>query len=229
MRGGKFTSSSIYKLMSNGKGTHGFGAPAITYIEEKRMELRLGRDLGSEVSSRPLSWGKLVEQRVFDLLGLEYVYQSDVRFKHTEYGQFWTGAPDLIKGNMFAEVKCPYTLKSFCEMVDSLTSVEAWKACKPEYYWQNVSNAILTGSNEAEIIIYAPYQSELEAIRELANNYEGDQNKVAWINWAADDELPWIPENAYYKNLNIFKYEIPQQDKDALTERVKLAIEMLNI
>lgn len=228
MRAGKFTSSSIYKLMTIGKGVHGFGAPAIDYIEERKMELRLGRQLGSDTTARPTSWGSLVEWHVFGLLGLEYQHQSDKRYNHATMGNHWSGAPDMKKGNVFAEVKCPYTLKSFCQQVDAFGDIEAYKKLKPEYYWQTVSNAILTGTDAAEIIVYCPYASEIEAILELANNYEGDQNKVAWINWASADELPWLPDNGYYKNLNILSFDIPQADKDALTERVRLAIQLLN-
>jgi hypothetical protein len=54
----------------------------------------------------------------------------------------------------------------------------------------------------------------------MAANYDGDQNKIAWINWASDDELPYLIEGGHYQNLNIIRFEVPQADKDFLTKRV---------
>lgn len=225
MRAGNFTSSCIYKLMGNPK-TGDWSAPALTYIEEKRMELRLGRQLQGETGGRETSWGKMVERRAFELLSLDYRLISQDRIIHPEI-EHWTGAPDLETDTTAAEIKAPFTLKSFCQMVDCDGDWEALKKVKPEYVWQLVSNAILTGKDSAELIVYCPYESELPEIREMVSNYDGDQNKVAWINWANDNELPYLLDGGYYKNLNIFSFEIPQKDKDALTERVQKAIHLL--
>lgn len=53
MRAGTFSSSNIYKLMTNGKAADSLGKPALTYIEETRYEMRLGRSLSTDQSSRP--------------------------------------------------------------------------------------------------------------------------------------------------------------------------------
>ena len=83
------------------------------------------------------------------------------------------------------------------------------------YYWQIVSNAIITGCDHGELIVYAPYKSELNLIRELAEMHD-----IGWIKFANDDELPWIHDGGYYKNINHMRFEIPQSDKDKLTARV---------
>ena len=118
------------------------------------------------------------------------------------------------------------TLKSFCTFYECETIEEVRDKHKDgeDYYWQLVSNSILLNTKYAELIIYVPYYYELVQIRELANNYDGDQNKVAWINWAGDDDLPYIPEESEYKNLKVIRFEVPESDKKALTERVNAAI-----
>ena len=74
-----------------------------------------------------------------------------------------------------------------------------------------------------------PYFSELEDIRTMAENYDGgDQWKYRFIVESPDAELPYLPDGGYYKNLNKFEFEVPKEDKDFLTERVELAIELLN-
>jgi len=52
-------------------------------------------------------------------------------------------------------------------------------------------------------------------------------NDVAWINWAEDEELPYLIEWNYYKNLYKMSWEVSAEDKVLLTERVKKAIEFL--
>lgn len=232
LRVGRFTSSEIYKLLSIAKDGVSFGKPAQTYIEEKNMERRLGRALNVESNARPLTWGNLVERRVFELLGTEYRLCSSETLAHREYGGIWAGSPDLIKydeGQTVVDIKCPITLKSFCKFADC-ANIEEIRTNHPDgedYYWQLISNAIITGSKYAELIVYCPYQSELSAIRDMASNYEGDQNKVAWINWADDSELPYLPDRGYYKNIYTFRFEVSEQDKQLLTDRVIAASKLL--
>jgi hypothetical protein len=61
----------------------------------------------------------------------------------------------------------------------------------------------------------------------MASNYDGDQNKIAWINWSEDNDLPFLVEGGHYKNLNIIRFEVPEFDKKLLTERVKEAGKLL--
>lgn len=232
LRVGRFTSSAIAALMSVSKDKVSFGKPALTYIVEKNMERRLGRSISSESNARALSWGRLVEKRAFDILGTEYKLCSADTIAHPTYGDIWSGSPDLQKfdeGGTVVDIKCPITLKSFCQFADC-ESMEQIRENHPDgedYFWQLVSNAILTGSKFAELIVYCPYQSELKELRELAANYDGDQNKVAWINWANDDDMPYLLDGGYYKNLYTFRFEVSEEDNRALTEKVLAAGKML--
>ena len=74
---GRFTSSGIYNLMKKGRGNNPSVATQ-TYIDEKVMEQRLERSLNADLSSRPTTWGHMVEKYVVSKLDqFEYEYCSD--------------------------------------------------------------------------------------------------------------------------------------------------------
>ena len=234
-RNGNFTSSEIGKLMKLDRKGEGFGAPALTYIEEKRMERDFDLSLNGDASGRPAVWGQFVEKRVFDLLGIRYKECSQETIKHPTI-EYWSGSPDgeLTEDSIqvVCDIKCPFTRKSFHVLATgcvkgSIQFIRDNHDSGDLYYWQIVSNAILTGATHGELIVYMPYQSELAEIREATQNYLGDQNKVAWINWASDDELPYLKDGGKFKNLNVLRFEIPQADKDLLTEKVIAAGKLL--
>jgi hypothetical protein len=217
--------------MSEGRTKGSFGKPALTYIEECNIEREMEISITSEVTARPLSWGLLLEKRVHDLLGTSYEYLSDVTKVHPNYN-YWAGSLDFFKhseNKTVVDVKCPITRKSFYQLVkdNDINLMRERHKDGDKYYWQLVSNAIINDCTHAELIVYMPYQSELEAIRELASNYDGDQNKVAWINWSADQDLPYIKNDGKFKNLNIISFEIPEIDKLNLTDRVIEASKLL--
>lgn len=242
IRNGNFTSSEIHKLMTFGKAAGSFGKPATTYIHERNMERRLGRCLSTDVTARALSWGKLNEKTVFDMLGTEYRLCSDETLDHPDI-LYWKGSPDAEKfddGKTVGDVKCPITLKSFCQLVDplyenpKLSGLEVMDLIREnhddgdKFYWQIVSNACITKAKFGELIIYCPYQTELMDIRERARNWDGDkQHRFMWVDFSADEELPHLIPGGYYKNLNIIRFEIPVRDKNLLTLRVKEAGESL--
>jgi hypothetical protein len=239
LRVGNFTSSEIVALTKRDK-KGGFGAPALTYIEETNMERRLNRSLTTEIDARPLTWGKLLEERVFELLGLEYALTSQETSQHPDI-PFWAGSKDGIKhdeGKTIMDIKCPMTLKSFCQLVqplyNGLTGMDAMNAIREnhkdgdKYYWQLVSNACIESAKCAELIVYVPYFSELTDIRMMAHNVSGDQSpKHYWIAMSNDDDLPYLLDGGYYRNVNVIRFEIPEADKQLLTDMVKKAGEML--
>lgn len=235
-RVGNFSSSEIHKLMSKGRGNwslENVGAPFKTYIRDKVWESRLGRSLHQRQNSRITTWGLFVEKLVFDKLGLDYKLESKTQYTHPEINR-WTGMPDLITrdGQIAGDIKCPWTLTSFCEMADAMAEGwEALKDTKPDYYWQLVSSVILTGAKYAELIVYVPYKDELEGIKEAADNHSWDgtldENAVQFINYATDEELPYLNRKGAYPNLISLKFEVCQEDKDLLTSRVKMAVEEL--
>lgn len=235
MRFGRFTSSEIVALTTLDKKGTGFGKPALTYIQETNMERRLGRSVSEESNARPLLWGKYLESRIFDLLGLEYTLTSKETIIHSQIS-CWAGSPDGGKYHpvkTVLDIKAPFTLKSFCQLVDSyaaggIEEVRNTHKDGEKYYWQLISNSILTGVDHAELIVYLPYQSELDEIRSGVSMLPGEEiGKYYWLGHAMDDELPYLVDGGYYQNLNILSFEVPQADKDFLAERVLMAAKEL--
>jgi hypothetical protein len=232
---GNFTSSEIYHLMTTNRKGNDFGAPALTYIEETNFKRLLGRSLNTDMNSKPTSWGNLVEGLVFEKLGLDFTYSSQVTDMHPTI-DYWAGSKDgtrECKNRAVIDIKCPFTMKSFVQLVkpiyDGLTGIEAMNAIREsskdgeKYYWQLVSNAIINGCDFAELIVYCPYKSELPEIYALA---EGNPD-VKWLSYSSDSELPYLINGGYFQNLNIISFEVSQADKDALTAAVLKAGTML--
>jgi hypothetical protein len=230
-RAGTFSSSKIGNLMSKGRGNfsvENIGKPFITYVQEKAYEKKLGRALSKDNSARATAWGHLCEEQAFNKMDLIYSLVSKERFYHEDYSDFWSGMPDLLTEDIVGDIKCPYTLKSFCYLIESMKDVKVFKQTHSDYYWQLVSNAILTGRNEAMLIVYVPYLKDLEEIKDLARS-RGEEldNRFSFINWAEDEELPYLIEGNHYTDLNVMEFTIPEEDKELLTERVAMAVEIL--
>jgi hypothetical protein len=228
IRTGNFTSSEIFRLMKPGKSKGSWSVDAQTYIDECNRERRLGRSIEVQTDARPLSWGKCVEKRAFNVLGLEYTLCSNVTDQHPTI-PYWVGTKDATKTDVVADLKCPLTLTSFCQLVDpyyengkliheglTIEAVRENHRDGEKFYWQIVSNAILTGKDKGELIIYVPYERELEEIKTLA---DGNPDYY-WI-WVADNsKLPYLIEGKHYKNVNVIAFNIHKEDKELLTERV---------
>jgi len=214
------------------------GEKAKTYVTEKVYEARLGRPLATDSDSKATIWGKFMEGYVHDeKLPLDYKLCSRERLFHPTIER-WTGMPDLIKGDTVVDIKCPQ-LKSFCELADIAQDIAylygksngiTLKAYYPEYYWQLVSNAILTGCDKAELIVFCPFQSELDAIRQRAFAADALEwgNKLYFIQYGEDGELAYLKDGGYYNNLNIINFAVSEEDKAALTARVEWAVNELN-
>jgi len=225
IRNGNFTSSEIVALMSDGKKAGEFGKPFYTYVKQTNWERKLGRSLDKEISTRPMSWGKLCEYFAFNQIGTEYTHCSQDTLQHPEKS-YWCGSPDGIKldeGKTIIDFKCP-ELAAFCELSEIETG-EDLKKIEPKYYWQLVSNACITGAKWAELIVFLPFQNQLQEIRDSVQ----DENIVPidqmyqylWIKNSNDEELVYLPnEGCQYSNIHIIRFEIPESDKIALTSRV---------
>lgn len=223
LRIGNFTSSNIYKLM---------GTPAMraTYIEEKRIERKLGRSVELEAYSQAMAWGSFLEQRVHNLLGIEYILCSGETKSHPTIGELVGTQDFIVPGIKISELKC-YEPKNFSKYTDAILAkdTERIKKTHPKEYWQAVNNSIICGVPKAELITYMPYRSELAEIRDMALNYEGkDATKYEFIFKKEDAYLAWLPDKgSIYKNLNIFTFDVPTEDRTALTMAVVEAVKLL--
>lgn len=230
LRVGNFTSSEIWKLMTTGRQTGGFGEPAITYIKRKNLERKMGRSSEVQKQSRAILWGKFLEKRVYDLLPLSYEQCSKTTLLHPQF-DYWAGSPDNLNRNesTVGDTKC-YEPQNFGDYVDVLMQkdIELFKKEFPKEYWQLVSNACILKFKHIEPIVYMPYESEIPAIREMAqNNDDPDFYMYRFIAEAPIEELPYLPDGGHYKNLNIFRFEVPEADKELLTNNVEKAGKML--
>jgi len=228
IRNGNFTSSEIFRLVKLGRGKDKWSVDAQTYIDECNQERRLKRSIEVVSDARPLTWGKCVEKRAFNVLGLDYTLCSDVTLQHPDIS-YWFGSPDATTIEAVGDLKCPMTLTSFCKMIDpayengklihdelTIEAVRYNHKDGDKFFWQIVSNAIITGKKKGQLIIYVPYLDELDEIKTLADG-NGD---YYWI-WAANvEKLPYLIRGAHYKNVNVIEFDILDRDIELLTDRV---------
>lgn len=250
-RHSNFSSSNIYKLCSKGRGEFSIdnvGSSFFTYVKEKKRERKLKRDINSKVHTRAITWGIVCELYVFDRkLDIKYSNMNNVgRLFHGEI-ENWTGIPDTFikKDLIVGDIKCPSSLIRFCDLVDSCENgVSEFKKNHPEYYWQLVSNSILTGVNKAELLFFVPYLDELEKIYNFVDNLREidlpDDLDLFQINFISEEiqsylnygklplSVPYLPNDSEYKPFNTFVFDVDDDDVFFLTERVKKAVEELN-
>lgn len=224
---GNFTSSNVYRLCAStvkGEVTAAF----YTYVQEKMFERSLGRSLEMGAYSQSMAWGSFLEKRVNDNLGNAYIMvhkQTNVHPVH----KFWTGSPDFDCPTLgkIAELKC-FEPKNFASYVTALLTedLNVIKKEHPKEYWQIVSNAVIKGYSKGEAIVYMPYASEMAEIKELAQDPEYlaeiglEPWQVRFIVEKENSQLATLPDNSKFKNLNIFEFEIPEEDKIFLTKRI---------
>lgn len=230
-RVGRFTSSKMYKLMGDARSKkETFSVAGLTYIKQREQERKRKKSLSVDASSLSTAWGDLMEVRVYDLVGLQYSYDSQKTHIHEKY-PYWSGSCDLIAPKeKVGEIKGYYPDK-FCSYADCLLKedIDLFRKEFPEEYWQIVSNAIIHNVYVGEAILYQPYESEAEEILKLAEESEDISNMWHYQKIAQHikDEnlhmLPFQPDESDYPNLVTFEFEIPDNDMDSLTNRVLLA------
>jgi len=229
LRNGNFSSSNNYKLCSSLKN----GTPSaafFTYAKEKMFERKLGRSLEQSFFSQDAVWGSFLEPRVFENLPMNYQIIHKETFVHQNYN-FLVGTPDfVIEGLKVSELKC-FGLKNFASYVSALLTEdpEYIKEEHPKEYWQIISNATILEVDKGEAIVYMPFESEMAEIRGLAEDPDyysslGLQGwQVRFIIEKSNKDLSVLPNDSSFKNLNIFEFEIPKQDKEFLIERAIMA------
>lgn len=222
IRNGNFSSSKIFNLLKVGKDKVSFGAPALNYIQEKIYERKMKRSINTDAETRPTLWGSFNEFRVHNMLPMGYEHINDITIAHPKY-PFWVGSPDCknVKESVVSDMKCPQP-KAFCVLIDNCSQgMDIFKAEHEDYYWQLVSNACILGMDYIELIVYMPYESELEEIRAEAENFDGlDQYKYRFIAESSKHQLAYLPNDSEYKNLNIFRFPLDKGDAILLESKV---------
>ena len=232
--------------MSKGRGAwslENVGAPFKSYIKEKKRERRLGRALTNKVYKRSLAWGQIMERYVLgEKLRSAYTDMNNYpRLEHSDIN-CWTGKPDTLReGDIVGDMKNPYTLTAFCDLVDHVNSVGKFKEKHSDYYWQLVSNSVLMDVTQAELIYHVPYENEFTALQKYIDEYEAKETdpftnfQIKWISdeiqmyFDSGEEpcFPYLPNDSEYNDLYQYTFTVPTEDKEALTERVKMAQKIL--
>lgn len=244
-RVGRFTASSIHLLIEKGSRpmteeeliahkkenptsrkkniADGFKDGGITYIKKKAYERILGRSMEIEKYSNSMAWGHFLEQFVFSEIGFEWKILSN---ETKVYNRSLAGSTDLlVEGVKVADIKCYEPFKfvdySLCLLSKDLGRLK--KDFKQEY-WQLVCNAVVNKVDRAEAMVFMPTLEQLKEIKQMALDYEGsDAWKYRFIYERNELDLPHIPKGCELDPLNTFEFEVPQEDKELLLERVKLA------
>jgi hypothetical protein len=208
-----------------------------TYVDEKRRERKMNRAINVDVSNRSTAWGDLMEKVIHEDNPLEYFYNSSQTTKHPTV-EGWSGSNDFMAKNCVVEAKGYqpdnfskyYECLEFCKKENSYTRL---KEDFPQEYWQLVSGSAIHGVEYAEAILYMPYFSDLPKVFKVAFNDDSDnwqfKNICDAIEQGRFHELPYLPNDSEYKDRITFRFKVPQEDKDLLTNRVKLAVQYLNI
>ena len=163
----------------------------------------------------------------FNLLGLDYTASGDVTRVHKQY-PWWSGSDDGTFDKGVFDLKSPYTLKSFYRLSKAIQTGDinivrgvksGYQKVGEEYYWQLVSNACIHEVDQAELIVYMPFEEELDAIRDTASGMD-NLNDYAWVNWSLNEQLPHIKSYGSLPNVNKIRIEIQQSDKDFLNSKM---------
>lgn len=241
MRLEKFTSSEVYNLMSEGKGSQ-VGKPFYTYIRNKLFEHQAGRELTNSSNAKPTAWGTYMEKYVFENY-LKYS-KMDLESKNVipylgeieELHDFYCGTPDLIGANSVGDIKCPFTLVSFLIAFNCVDILELIKVHPDgeKFYWQLISNAILTGKDNCTLTFWVPRgyrieeygeeESEILRIHDQIKNC-GDPT-MQWGLWADTEELPYLL-NKETAQIKTFEFEATKTEKQRLLDRLVLATKEL--
>jgi hypothetical protein len=228
MRNGKFSSSQIGDLFTNGRAAGSYGLPFYGYIEQKKNERRAGRSLSNDVRSPATDWGNMCEPIAFsEIADFEYqlISQKD-RYIHPVYPL--TGVPDyLVKSkSIVGDIKCPYTLDSYFDLL-KINSLESFRKIKPMYFWQLVSNAILTKMKYAEITVFMPTKAMILVIQSVSAESENHEDpfKRYYFHKKGINEMPWtVDMPTIYK----FCFEVTNEIKDEFNTRLEIATKLLN-
>lgn len=233
----RLTSSKASLLMVSGNGPHGFATGAMTYIKGKQKELEYGRGISLPVYKWELAWGKLWEPWVHWQLGNEYELVVDQTTLHPKY-PFWGGSEDFqvkIVGRCISELKCYQMVKSddYAKCLKK-ESIELLKKQFSEEYWQIVSNSIIHNTRYGEAISFMPTEDNLIEMRRLVEetdyiekHIKDDPWKYRFVYERGLYDLPFIPNHSDLPSMVKFRFEVPIEDKIALTERMIKAGKLL--
>jgi hypothetical protein len=210
-----------------------------TYLDEVRRSKKAKRAMSTDVTTRSTAWGDLMEIMIHKLdKEVAYAYDAKKTTIHPTI-EMWSGSTDFISEDCVSEAKGYQIDKGTkyhecLELCAELGSPEPLKEDFEQEYWQILSGACIHGKKYGEAVLYMPYFHDLPKVYETAMNIntDGDIWRYKSICDAIEQdryaELTYLIEDGEYKDLIRYRFEAPQSDKDFLTERVELAVKLLN-
>jgi putative phage-type endonuclease len=151
-RKGKLTSSEIHKILGKGRNKEEiFGDTAKSYLMSKVSE-QLG-GFAPPLSNNALDWGTEYEPAAVGFYEKKYnVEVVDAPF--VSYNEFYGGSADGFVGEEgLIEVKCPYVSSNHFSYL-LIKSKEDFLRIKSEYFWQCVSNMVVTNRQWCDFITF---------------------------------------------------------------------------
>lgn len=155
---GKFTSSSIHKIMKSGRGKDEyFGQTALSYIGKNAAELLTGTM--EEFGSKQTDWGEKWEPHARARYEMETKQQViEAGFIQDPKFEYAGGSPDGLVGPFGQiEIKCPYNSDIHLKYlkIDSYKDFE--QAVKDAgYHWQVQNNMRVLNSEWCDFVSYDP-------------------------------------------------------------------------
>lgn len=211
IRCGKFTSSTISDLCGfdrSGKN------PSATYYSRIR-KVAAERFFGTKIqggSNIACDWGNLCEKYVATLIEPDGIIggYSDIPIESTIDGleNAYAGTPDFLSKDTIWDCKAPFNLENYFNLygIDN----DGLKKEFPAYYWQLLSNKILTGKDKCGLIAFYPNFDDLQAILELNRN-----DSISFrLEYQDIDNLPCLGEE--FKEMNMYQLIFIPPDNDLL-------------
>lgn len=229
LRAGFLTSSQASRVVAslkNGNPSSAF----YTYVKEVFAEEMMQRVYDTEVKSRPILWGSLMETVLFDRLGMGWTMTHKQTMVHEKYSDFWSGTPDFIAAEKIAEAKC-FQPKNFSLLSVAINygDIDYLKEEFPKEYWQCVSNAMLAKKKTAVLVAFMPYRKDLVAlIKEIEDTAYLEERGLNpedyyWLTRSDIETMAYLPDDSPMDDINMLEFDIPQEDADLLEERMLLA------
>lgn len=189
---GKFTGSSVGKLMVTARGGKGFGKTALSYLYGVAYERALDDNIvdsddefdqwvwRNNPTSRAMEWGTENEP----LARQEYITNTwhpvveCGSITHPEVPCFASSPDGLVDNDGCLEIKClgKSTLMAYrheCKDADGL------KSLNPEYYWQCMAHMAVTGRSWCDFVIFNPEVGE--QYRLLVVRINRDEEAIATL------------------------------------------------
>lgn len=230
---GNFTSSQIFNLCAVNKDGS-YSSAYYTYIGKKIRERKMKRSLDMGKYGSAMAWGKFLEKRVNDNLPLDYQMLHKSTKIHPKFDYVAGSVDFLVPKVKVSELKCyePDKFSSYvsCLMTGDLDQIKREFA---QEYWQMVNNSQIHKTPKMEAIVYMPYESEMDEIRELAEDPEY-LSAIGMMPWETrfivekpNSQLAVLPDDSYFKNLNRFEFDVPINDVIFLNKNIISAGKLL--